>query len=219
MTTLWLLLAILGSCFFIWTVFVIATVASLKNLEVHTRSWHYKLHDLCCDFDIASKLPKGRCRYAWSIILGTPVLIILVCVIGIVIALVTSARFLWHWICAPLVLGKIPTCSITSPGYWERTSNPDCHMPMRSITPRPPHVYWMPALGAVGIVIEIFRTVSKRAGMIESYIVVGAFAISIIVCIAILIAKKVSIPRLWGEAFGKLCPNIKVVYDDNKESS
>lgn len=218
MPILWLSLSILGSCFFVWAVFVIATVASLKNLEVHTSSWHYRLHYLCCDFMIASKLPKGRCRYAWSIILGTPVLIILMCVVGIVVAYFAGARFLLHWICAPLVLGKIPTYSIASAEYWNQASTPEeCYMPMRSITPRPPHVYWLPALGAIGIVIEISRTVSGRASMIESDIVMGLFTASIIICTAIFIVKKVSIARLWGEAFGKLCPNIKVVYDDDND--
>lgn len=218
MSILWLSLSILGSCFFVWAVFVIATVASLKNLEVHTSSWHYRLHDLCYNFNIASKLPKGRCRYAWSIVLGAPVLIILVCVVGIVVALVAGTRFLLHWICAPLVLGKIPIYSIASAKYWEEASTPEeCHMPMRSITPRPPHVYWMPALGAIGVVIEISRIVSERADMIESDIMMALFAVSFIVCIAILIIKKVPITKLWGEAFGKLCPNIKVVYDDDND--
>ena len=142
-------------------------------------------------------------------------------VLFIVMALVASARSLWNWICAPLVLGEIPTYPITGAKYWERACDLDSfmYMPMRRITPRPPHVYWVPVLGAVGIATEIVRTVSGRAGMIESYVVTGVFSASIIICIAVLIAKKVSIARLWGEAFSKLCPNLKVVYDDDRESS
>lgn len=206
-------LAVFGILFAVWTVFVLATVASLKNLEVHTSSWHYRIHGLCVDFDLAHSLPKGRCRYAWAIILGAPIVTALCGIIIILITLVICGRFLWHWVCEPLILGKRPIYPMISEKHWEIVVDPDRSMPTRKITSRPPYLYWLPALGLFGIVAEIYRVASGWAGVIESYCIVGGFSGALVLIIIIALFHRVSAWTLWITAMEKLCPNLDIVYD------
>lgn len=213
--TLWTLIL----AYFLWGIYVIAHVSTLKTIDRAT--WQYKA---CLFFQkwnttgVPSLLTHWKSKVQDSCVLRKELLVlplsylfmIIISILGFMLWCIVfvPAKFFYDWVITPFLFGTSPSVGFTKEYLKFLTLANKKKLNYTSFMRGSPFLFvGIPAI----IWFEIERTLSGDTGAVELTITRGLLISTVIIAIIIWIVTRPSLKTAWRDVMGKWCRKLPAI--------